>query len=81
VRRGLPLVSILCSATIYYTLYKAGWVDDLALRNALYLAATLPAAAWLTVRLYTPRPAPRTGVTRTPRTAPGRVPAPAGPSG
>jgi hypothetical protein len=60
VRRGLPLVSMLCSATIYYTLYKAGWTGDLALQNALYLAATLPAAAWLTVTLYAPRRASRT---------------------
>ena len=34
VRRGLPLVSILSSVTIYYAIYKAGWTDDLALRNA-----------------------------------------------
>ena len=45
VRRGLPLVSILSSATIYYAINKAGWTDDLVLRNALYLAATLPVAA------------------------------------
>jgi hypothetical protein len=69
-RRGIPLASILCSATIYYTLYKAGWTGDLALRNALYLAATLPAAAWLSVRLYAPRRAPRRSVSRPPHAAP-----------
>jgi hypothetical protein len=66
VRRGLPLVSILCSATVYYALYKAGWTDDLALRNAIYLAATLPVAGWLGLRLYVPRRAPRAGVARPP---------------
>ena len=45
VRRGPPLVSILSSVTIYYAINKAGWTDDLVLRNALYLAATLPVAA------------------------------------
>jgi hypothetical protein len=59
VRRALPLAAILCSATIYYALYKAGWTEDLALRNALYLAATLPAAAFLCARLYVPRRARR----------------------
>jgi hypothetical protein len=71
VRRGLPLVSMLCCATIYYTLYKAGWTDDLALRNALYLAATLPAVAWLAARLYVPRRAAGSRVTRPPLAAPG----------
>jgi hypothetical protein len=64
VRRGLPLVSILSSATIYYTIYKAGWTDDLALRNAFYLAATLPVAVSLAVRLYVPRRAPSRSVSR-----------------
>ena len=64
VRRGLPLVSILSSATIYYAINKAGWTDDLALRNALYLAATLPVAASLAVRLYVPRRASRRSVSR-----------------
>jgi hypothetical protein len=80
-RRGPPLVSMLCSATVYYTIYKAHWTDDIALRNALYLAATLPPAIWLTVRLYVPRraahPASRRGVAA----ASGRVPAAAGRAG
>ena len=36
-RRGPPVVSLLSSAAIYYTIYKAGWTDDVAARNALYL--------------------------------------------
>ncbi|MGH2979876.1 MAG: glycosyltransferase 87 family protein [Solirubrobacterales bacterium] len=70
-RRGPPLVSMLCSATIYYALYKAGWADELALRNALYLAATVPPAVWLAVRLYVPRRAARPGVARRQLPAPG----------
>jgi hypothetical protein len=62
---------MLCSATTYYAMYKAGWAGDLAVRNALYLAATLPAGAWLAVRLYVPRRAPRPGVSRPPLAAPG----------
>jgi hypothetical protein len=81
VRRGLPLVSILSSATIYYTIYKAGWTDDLALRNALYLAATMPVAAWLAVRLYVPRRASRRSVARPALGSSGPLPAAAGPSG
>ena len=81
VRRGLPLVSMLSSVAIYYTIYKAGWTDDLALRNAFYLAATLPVAVWLAVRLYVPRRALRSGAPRRALGAPGTVPAPAGPSG
>jgi hypothetical protein len=74
--RRPPLVSMLCSATIYYAIAKAGWTDDLALRNALYLAATVPVAAWLTVRLYVPMRAPRPAAARQPMP----VPATAGPS-
>jgi hypothetical protein len=69
-RRGLPLVSMLCTAAIYYALHKAGWAEDLAVRNALYLLATLPALVWLTVSLYVPRRAPRTAVSRRPLGAP-----------
>ena len=58
-RRGPPVVSMLCSVTIYYAIYKAGWTDDIALRNAIYLAATLPAGVWIAVRLYAPRSARR----------------------
>ena len=29
-RRGPPLLSLVSSATIYYTIYKAGWTDDVA---------------------------------------------------
>jgi glycosyl transferase family 87 len=54
VRRGPPVVSMLCSVAVYYSIYKAGWTEDIALRNAIYLAATLPAGAWLAVRLYAP---------------------------
>jgi hypothetical protein len=70
VRRAVPLASILCAATIYYALYKAGWTEDLALRNALYLAATLPAAALLCARLYAPRRSRRRAPAR-PRLASG----------
>ena len=55
VRRGPPVVSMLCSVAVYYSIYKAGWTEDIALRNAIYLAATRPAGAWLAVRLYAPR--------------------------
>jgi hypothetical protein len=51
-RRGPPLVSLLSSATIYYTIYKAGWTEDVAVRNALYLAVTLPVMVFLAVRVY-----------------------------
>lgn len=54
-RRGPPVVSMLCSVTVYYSIYKAGWTDDIALRNAFYLAATLPVGVWLGIRLYAPR--------------------------
>jgi hypothetical protein len=54
-RRGPPVVSMLCSVTVYYSIYKAGWTDDIALRNAFYLAATLPVGVWLGLRLYAPR--------------------------
>jgi hypothetical protein len=81
VRRGLPLVSILSSVAIYYTINKAGWTDDLALRNAFYLAATLPVAVSLAVRLYVPRRASHPRARRNALGAPGTVPAPAGPSG
>jgi len=64
VRRGPPVVSMLCSVTVYYTIYKAGWTDDIAVRNALYLAATLPAGVWLAVRLYVPRRAARSRIAR-----------------
>ena len=39
---------------VYYTIYKAGWTDDVAARNALYLLATVPVGAWVAVRLYAP---------------------------
>ena len=55
VRRGLPVVSILSSVTIYCAINTVGGTDDLALRNALYLAVTMPVAGWLAVRLYVPR--------------------------
>ena len=55
-RRGPPVVSLLSAAAVYYTIYKAGWVDDIAARNALYLLATLPVGVWLGVRLYAPSP-------------------------
>jgi hypothetical protein len=74
-RRGLPLVSMLCSAAVYYAIHGAGWTDDLALRNFLYLLATMPVAVWLGARLYAPRRAPRRGVARS-RLG---MPAPAGP--
>jgi hypothetical protein len=80
VRRGLPLVSILSSATIYYAINKAGWTDDLVLRNALYLAATLPVAATLAVRLYVPRRASRRSVSRRPLGSADPLSAGAGPS-
>lgn len=64
VRRGLPLVSILSSVTIYYAINRAGATDDLALRNAFYLAATVPVAVWLAVMLYVPRRALRRRVAR-----------------
>ena len=75
-RRGPPLLSALCAVAVHYAIVKAGWIDDPALRNALYLAVTVPVAAWLAVRLYVPRRAPRpqVGRSRLP------VPAPAGPS-
>jgi hypothetical protein len=79
-RRGVPLVSILTSATVYYAIYKAGWTDDLALRNAFYLAATMPVAGWLAVRLYVPRRAARRSVARPPLGSAGPVPATARPS-
>ena len=75
-RRGIPLASMLCSVAIYYAIHKAGWADDLAVRNVLYLAATLPVAVWLGMRLYAPRPARRRAAAR----APLGMPAPAGPS-
>jgi hypothetical protein len=80
VRRGLPLVSILSSATIYYAINKAGWTDDLALRNAIYLAATLPVAASLAVRLYVPRRVSSRSVRRRALGAADPVSAVAGPS-
>jgi hypothetical protein len=80
VRRGLPLVSILTSATIYSAMYKAGWSDDLGLGNGFYLAATLPVAAWLAVRLYVPRRAARRSVARPPLASAGPFPATPGPS-
>jgi len=58
------VVSMLCSVTVYYTIYKAGWTDDIAVRNALYLAATLPVGMWLAVRLYVPRRAARPRIAR-----------------
>ncbi len=53
-RRGPPLVSLLSSAAIYYTIYKAGWADGVAARNALYLLSTVPVGVWLAARLYAP---------------------------
>ena len=55
-RRGPPVGSLLSAAAIYYTIYKAGWTDDVAARNALYLLSTVPVAVWLAVRLYAPSP-------------------------
>jgi len=72
-RRGPPVVSMLCSVTIYYAIYKAGWTDDIALRNAIYLAATLPAGAWIAVRLYAPRRARRMRLPQRPVTADART--------
>jgi hypothetical protein len=65
VRRRLPLVSILTSATIYF-----------AIGNDFYLAAILPVATWLALTLYLPR---RT-VARSPLASSGPFPATAGPS-
>ena len=81
VRRGPPLASMLCSGAIYYTIYKAHWTDDLALGNALYLAATLPPAIWLAVRLYVPRRLSGARAARPQPGARGGVPAAAGRSG
>ena len=53
-RHGPPVVSLLSAAAIYYTIYKAGWTEDVAARNALYLLSTVPVALWLAVRLYLP---------------------------
>ena len=53
-RRGAPVVSVASAAAIYYTIYKAGWTDDVAARNAMYLLATVPVGVWLAVRLYLP---------------------------
>jgi hypothetical protein len=64
VRRGPPVLSMLSSVTVYYAIYKAGWTDDIALRNALYLAATLPVGVWLAVRLYVPRRSARSRIAR-----------------
>jgi len=75
-RRGPPLFSALCALAVHYAIVKAGWIDDLALRNALYLAATVPVAAWLGARLYLPRGSLRRGLARTRLP----VPAPAGPA-
>jgi hypothetical protein len=74
-RRGAPLVSLLSAASIYYTIYKAGWSDDVAVRNALYLLATLPVAAWLTARLYGPATTGRLRATRDWPSPARRVPA------
>ena len=71
-RRGLPLVSILSSVTIYCAIHTVGGTDDLALRNALYLAVTMPVAGWLAVRLYVPRRCPAPEALR------GRRPLPVG---
>lgn len=53
-RRGAPIVSLLTSSSIYYAIYKAGWTDDIAARNAIYLLSTVPVGLWLAVRLYLP---------------------------
>ena len=53
-RRGMPVMSVLSGAAIYYTIYKAGWVDNIAARNALYLLSTVPVGVWIAVRLYAP---------------------------
>jgi hypothetical protein len=71
-RRGPPLLSLLSSATIYYTIYKAGWTEDVAVRNALYLAATLPVMVFLAVRLYA---WPRGHLARRGSARPGPLPA------
>ena len=65
VRRRLPLVSILTSATIPF-----------AIGTDFYLAAILPVATWLAVTLYLPRRI----VARSPRASAGPLPATAGPS-
>jgi hypothetical protein len=65
VRRRLPLVSILTSATI-----------PVAIGTDFYLAAILPVATWLAVTLYLPRWI----VDRSPRASAGPFPATAGPS-
>ena len=53
-RRGAPVVSLLVSAAVYYSIYKAGWTDDVAARNAIYLLSTVPVGVWLAARLYLP---------------------------
>jgi hypothetical protein len=68
-------VSVLSAAAIYYTIYKAGWTDDIAARNAMYLLSTLPVGIWLTARLYFPSLSTRARPARAWRYPAGRVPA------
>ena len=74
-RRGPPVVSVLSAAAIYYTIYKAGWTDDIAARNAMYLLSTLPVGLWLTARLYFPSLSTRARPARAWPYPAGRVPA------
>jgi len=53
-RRGAPIISLATAAAVYYAIYKAGWTDDVAARNAIYLLATVPVGLWLAARLYLP---------------------------
>jgi hypothetical protein len=70
-RRGLPLVTMLCSVAIYCVFLNAGWAQDMAMQSALYLGATLPVALWLAIRLYVPRRAMIRAGSRRPLAAPG----------
>ena len=58
-RRGAPIISLATAAAVYYAIYKAGWTDDVAARNAIYLLATVPVGLWLAARLYLPSRARR----------------------
>jgi hypothetical protein len=50
-RRTMPMFAALTALGVWFAIRKATMFSELEIRNALYLAATMPFAVWLTSRL------------------------------
>jgi hypothetical protein len=51
-RRRAPVFGMLVSVAVYYAIYKAHAFGTTGGRNAIYLLATMPFGAWLSITLF-----------------------------